>query len=279
MGWRNQHSPQLVRRALPRAWRVASSGRDLGCSSHTSPQNALRQVQIPAGPGQTYVTLRRQPLPNITQSFESLRGRPCPERPQCPKMPAPWIKSLPPSPSRLRCEKYLSMPASVPLSDHSWFTSDGAQLFSDLNLTFGAERIGIVGPRAMLSNGRAAATGRIGECQRHHCRSVRCGACACPSGTGRGGLRLWLRPRRGGLVIARADRSGTLALRSFCPSTDPVEQIAGSAAKSCGLDCTDLRRARHPAAGRADEQSRPGRTQGADQPSAELGRKCDDCQP
>ncbi|QPC42575.1 ABC-F family ATP-binding cassette domain-containing protein [Kaustia mangrovi] len=37
------------------------------------------------------------------------------------------------------------MPASVSLSGLSWFTPDGTPLFSDLNLTFGPERTGIVG--------------------------------------------------------------------------------------------------------------------------------------
>ena len=37
------------------------------------------------------------------------------------------------------------MPASVSLSGMSWFTPDGTPLFTDLNLTFGPERTGIVG--------------------------------------------------------------------------------------------------------------------------------------
>lgn len=37
------------------------------------------------------------------------------------------------------------MPASVSLSNLSWSTPDGTPLFTDLNLTFGPERIGIVG--------------------------------------------------------------------------------------------------------------------------------------
>lgn len=37
------------------------------------------------------------------------------------------------------------MPASISLSSLSWSTPDGTPLFSDLNLTFGAERTGIVG--------------------------------------------------------------------------------------------------------------------------------------
>lgn len=37
------------------------------------------------------------------------------------------------------------MPASIVLSDLSWFTPDGTPLFSDANLSFGPERTGIVG--------------------------------------------------------------------------------------------------------------------------------------
>ena len=37
------------------------------------------------------------------------------------------------------------MPASVSLSVLSWLTPDGTPLFTDLNLTFGHERTGIVG--------------------------------------------------------------------------------------------------------------------------------------
>ncbi|MXP24668.1 ATP-binding cassette domain-containing protein [Altererythrobacter indicus] len=37
------------------------------------------------------------------------------------------------------------MPASVSLSCLSWLTSDGTPLFSDLSLTFGPERTGLVG--------------------------------------------------------------------------------------------------------------------------------------
>ncbi|MFG1430965.1 ATP-binding cassette domain-containing protein, partial [Xanthobacter sp. V2C-8] len=37
------------------------------------------------------------------------------------------------------------MPASVSLSSLSWSTPDGTPLFTDLNLTFGPERTGIVG--------------------------------------------------------------------------------------------------------------------------------------
>ena len=37
------------------------------------------------------------------------------------------------------------MPVSISLSELSWSTPDGTPLFSDLNLTFGPERTGIVG--------------------------------------------------------------------------------------------------------------------------------------
>ncbi|MCE8431591.1 ATP-binding cassette domain-containing protein [Rhodovulum sulfidophilum] len=37
------------------------------------------------------------------------------------------------------------MPASVSLSSLSWSAPDGASLFTDLDLTFGAERTGLVG--------------------------------------------------------------------------------------------------------------------------------------
>ena len=37
------------------------------------------------------------------------------------------------------------MPAFITLSNLSWSTPDGAPLFTDLNLTFGAERTGLVG--------------------------------------------------------------------------------------------------------------------------------------
>ena len=37
------------------------------------------------------------------------------------------------------------MPKFVSLSGLSWFTPDGTPLFSDLNLTFGPERTGLMG--------------------------------------------------------------------------------------------------------------------------------------
>src|SRR5262249_14402656 len=37
------------------------------------------------------------------------------------------------------------MPASITLTNLSWSAPDGRQLFSDLDLSFGAERVGLIG--------------------------------------------------------------------------------------------------------------------------------------
>ena len=67
---------------------------------------------------------------------------------------------FPPRPQRqlaLPSGKSISMPASITLSDLAWSTPDGRPLFSNLDLTFGAGRTGLVGRNGVRQDHAAQA--------------------------------------------------------------------------------------------------------------------------
>src|SRR3546814_664666 len=60
-------------------------------------------------------------------------------------MCAPWIPTQPQRRLALQLGEPVLMPASITLSNLTWSTADGRSLFSNLDLSFGPERTGLVG--------------------------------------------------------------------------------------------------------------------------------------
>ena len=178
----------------------------------------------------------------------------------------------------------------------AWSTPDGTPLFTDLNLSFGPERTGLVGRNGtgkttllrLISgalqprSGSVQVSGTLGVMRQDigvrpeerlvdlfgvaPALALLDRAAAGEAGAAELAEADWTLPARLDAALARCGLAVDLHT--------PLTRLSGRAAHPRRPGRAGLRRARLPAAGRADEQSGPGRPPGGGRPPRGVARRC-----